>query len=190
MEQDLHTPNVKATPLDEESLVEERFRKHVAGIHAREDGTMAVVWVAREANNDTAHLYDAHIFEREVLPVIVSGLNSRGKWIPIACQSEDVVEALWEHGVNVLDVEKESDVLAELSTLEVWERFRTGRLKVKRDLTNWIEEFKTYNREDSRVPKDTHPLMSATRVALAHIDQARAQAASAKSKNYKEVAIV
>jgi hypothetical protein len=176
--------------IDEAQILRENFWKHLGAIHPKKDGTIAAVWVALDEMADVAHLYDATIFERELLIVVAEGIKARGKWVPVVCLDEEISDALYERGCNMLETEKETEVMAELSTLEVLERIRTGRFKAKSHLTNWIEEFKTYNREDSRVPRDTHPLMSATRIALAHLDDAKAKSSGVKRNNFKEVAIV
>ena len=46
------------------------------------------------------------------------------------------------------------------------ERMQTGRLKVFRHLTDWLEEFRLYHRDAGKVVKLRDDLISATRYAL------------------------
>jgi phage terminase large subunit-like protein len=54
----------------------------------------------------------------------------------------------------------------EAGVTEMDERFKTGRLKVARHLTEWFEEFRLYHRKDGLIVKIRDDLMSATRVAI------------------------
>jgi hypothetical protein len=90
-----------------------------------------------------------------------------------------MVLRLQQHGCNMLaefDIPKNSDAIAESTSLDIWERMRTGRFKVQKHLDPWLEEYKTFYRQDSRVPRDTHPLMSATRHAVGNISRAKSKA--------------
>lgn len=141
---------------------------------------------------DRIHVYDCHIHKREVIAVQAESLKRRGGWIPIAWHDDakEIVELLLEHGCNTLpDSVKNSDAIAETTSLDIWERMRTGRFKVAKHLTEWTDEFKTFQRKDLKVPKDTHPFMAATRHAVAQIDWARSKR-SGSSKNYQEIAVV
>jgi hypothetical protein len=166
----------------------------LCGIHVGDAGSIAAVWIAHDKDADTLHLYDVCVFEREVLAVIAEGLKRRGKWIPVAwCQeAAEIAGMLLEHGVNMLpdlDIPKNSEAVSEMVSLEIWERMRTGRFKVAKSLTAWLEEFKTFQRQESKVPANTHPLMAATRHALANLSYAQRQNAR-QGINYPQMAIV
>lgn len=143
----------------------------IAGLHCRDDGTLAVVWLAHDSKTDVIHLYDACLFKREVMAVIAEGLNARGRWIPIAWEEKsgkEISEELTKRGCGILGVGiKETDAMAEVVSREIWERMRSGRFKVDRRLSEWLDEFKGFSREDSKVPRSSFPLMAATRLAIA-----------------------
>lgn len=168
--------------------------KRIAGIHMQEDGVISAVWMARDPMADVIHLYDACVFKREVLAVIGEGLNARGRWIPVAWESgaRDMADKLLERGCNMIpEPVKDTDAMAEVVSRDVWERMRSGRFKVDRRLAEWLDEFKSYNRTDAKVPRNSHPLMAATRHAVAKIEYARRQAAKlGLNKNFPRVAIV
>jgi hypothetical protein len=47
--------------------------------------------------------------------------------------------------------------------MEMLERFRTGRLRVFKNLTPWFEEFRRYHRKKGKIYKEFDDLMDATR---------------------------
>jgi hypothetical protein len=173
------------------------IREHwyrIAGIHCQDDGAIAAVWMAHDKDADTLHLYDACLFRREVLAVVAEGLNARGRWIPVAWHvgAKEIADNLLDRGVNTLPEPVESSQAAiEAVSLEVWGRMRSHRFRVDKRLGEWKEEYRTFYRQDSKVPSDTHPLMAATRHAVAALAYARRQSASrGGSKNFPKVAII
>lgn len=152
--------------------------RRVCGVHVQQDGQVAAVWIAHDRDANVLHLYDCHTHEREVLAVQAETLKKRGKWIPVAWHDDakEIVEKLLEHGCNTLpEGVKNSDAIAETVSLDIWERMRTGSFKVSERLTPWLDEFRTFQRQGGRVPRETHPLMSATRHAVAMLDYARVE---------------
>lgn len=53
------------------------------------------------------------------------------------------------------------------------DRMKTGRLKVARHLALWFEEFREYHREEGKIVKEGDDLMSATRIAVMALRNAR-----------------
>lgn len=157
----------------------ESFWPKVAGIHVLDTGAISCVWLAHDKDADCLHLYDAHTFEREVLAVIADGIKARGKWIPIAWEKEakEIADKLLDRGCNMIPEEmKNTDPIAEVVSREIEERMRSGRFKVRDNLASWLDEFRTFYRQESKVPTDTHPLMAATRYAVAMLSYARRRA--------------
>jgi len=166
--------------------------KRIAGISCQEDGTIGAVWIAHNKDTDSIHLYDACIFRREVLAVISEGLNCRGRWIPIAWtdKDKDMSDKLLEKGCNMLyDPYKDNQTVSEVISRDIWERMRTGRFKVDKRLSEWLEEYKTYYRDESKVPKG-FPLMSATRHAVSQLEYAKRQTPARKQIMFPKVAII
>lgn len=168
--------------------------RRICGLHIEDEGHVGAVWIAHDKETDTLHAYDCAIVRKEVLAVISECLNSRGRWIPIAWEksAKAMADQLIDRGCNMLpETDTETKAIREMSTREIWERMRTGRFKVDKRLSEWLDEYKTFNREDSQVPNAKHPLMSATRHAVAQLDYAIRQRTTHKTqRNFPKVAIV
>jgi len=168
----------------------------ICGLHIQNEGEMAAVWLAHDRDTDTVHLYDACLFKREVLAVIAEGLNARAKWIPIAWSAEakDLADSLIQRGCNMMpEGVKESDTMIEIVSRDIAERQRTGRFKVDKRLKEWEDEFKTFYRQEAKVPKEGYPLMSATRLVMNPevLPYAKRQSTSRRhSVNYPKVATI
>lgn len=175
-------------------MIDSTWRR-IAGIHVEDEGEIAAVWFSHDKTTDCVHLYDCAIFRREVLAVIGEGLNVRGRWIPIAWEksAEDMANKLLERGCNILpEAEKETDAVREVGSREIWERMRTGRFKVDKRMAEWLDEYRSFYRQEGQVPKTSHPFMSATRHAITQLPYARAQKPQGRPppKNHRKVAIV
>lgn len=171
-------------------MIDPQWRR-IAGIACDEDGTIGAVWMAQERDTDKIHLYDACIFRREVMAVISEGINCRGRWIPVAWadKDKDISESLLEKGCNMLhDPFKDSPSLAEVASRDIWERMRTGRFKVDRRLSEWIEENKQYRRNEGKIPR--MPLMDATRIAISQINYAKRQVPIRKQVAYPRINVL
>jgi len=164
----------------------------ICGLHVRKDGDIGCVWMAHDKTSDLVHLYDSCRFEREIMAVIAEGLNARGRHIPVAWTHKEVADALLDRGCNMLPEScDDSDAAAEIASREVWSRMRTSRFKVERRLKDWADEFETFNRDEMKVPRDTHPLMSATRYAVQMLPYARRLVPKRGVQvNYPKVAIL
>lgn len=164
--------------------------KRICGIHMQEQGELGAVWLAHDKTTDVVHLYDACLFRNEVWPVIAEGMSARGRWIPVAWEKgQDVSKSLLERGIRMLHDPVQD--IPEMVSRDIQERMRTGRFKVDKRLGEWLEEFKTFYKEDSKVPVSGFPLMTATRVAMADLKKAKRQAAPRKRQvNYPKVAIL
>lgn len=172
------------------------YWKRIAGVHAQTDGTIGAVWLAWDTDIDLVHVYDACLFKREVLAVVIEGMNARGRWIPIAWPKsmKEISDKMLERGCNMThEPVATSQEMAEAISLEVWERMRSHRMKVDKRLGEWLEEFKTFQRQGQKLPVETHPLMAATRYAVDLMrDYARRQQPKQRGKptNYPEVSII
>ena len=148
----------------------------IAGLHVGDSGVVSAAWIAINPDTSVTHLYDCCKFKALMMPVLVDGLNARGRRIPIAWASQEMADVLWKNGCNMLrEPIKETPALVEIHTSEIVNRMQTGRFKVSERLQDWLEEFRTFNREDAKIPTETHPLMTATRYAISEIRSARAE---------------
>jgi phage terminase large subunit-like protein len=92
-----------------------------------------------------------------------------GSGIPLAAQYK-------KHGLLMLGTFAKWDdgsVSTEAGIMEMQERFASGRLKVARHLSDWLEEYRMYHRKDGQIVKMRDDLMSATRVAVMMKREAR-----------------
>lgn len=168
--------------------------RRIAGLHVQDEGEIAAVWLAHDRETDVLHCYDSVIFRREVMAVIGEGINNRGRWIPVAWEktAKEVADKLLYRGCNMLlEAEKETQAVREVTSRDIWERMRTGRFKVDKRLSEWLDEYRQFYREDAQVPNSSHPLMAATRHAVAHLDYAKRQAPKGKPpRNFPPVSII
>jgi hypothetical protein len=168
--------------------------KRLAAFHAEEDGTLGIVWLAVDQFSSVVHCYDAGVFKREVFSVIADSLHARGGWIPVAWRKEDepFAKKLMDAKVNVLpEPSEDKPAVAEVVSREIWLRMRGNRFKVADTAYSWLEEFKGFYRDESKVPQKGFPLMAATRHAIEQLSYAKAMATSrVKRPNYPKVAVL
>lgn len=118
--------------------------------------------------------------EKQVTPIVhAAAIRPWGKWIPcawphdgyqhdkgsglqLADQYRDQeLNMLFEHATH-----SEGGYGVEAGITELLSRMTTGRLKVFRTCTQWLEEFRLYHRVDGLIIKERDDLMSATRVGM------------------------
>lgn len=170
--------------------------KRIAGFRVEDDGTIACVWLAIEPDAEVIHVYDACMWkgqENVTFPVIADAVANRGRWIPVAWSSKPFADRLLnDWSVNMLPEPVDSDTaVAAVETREVLQRMKARQFKVKKGLTQWADEWKTFQREGGKVPLSTHPLMTATWFAVSQLQYARAERAYRSTKTvYPKVAIL
>jgi hypothetical protein len=171
-------------------LVEEWW-KRIAGLHVTEAGDIGVVWLAHDKDADTIHLYNCAMLRHQPQAVIIEGLTALGRWIPMAWEAKQkpTRDMLMDHGLNLIDPVKEDAALAEITSREIADRMVTGRFKVPKRLSSWLSEYKTFYRSDTTIPRDSHPLMAATRYAVAQIKWAKAVRPKGARKRVNHVRI-
>lgn len=150
----------------------------VAAIAPDGDGVIGAVWLAYERDTDTVHCYDACLFDRLHLAVSAEGLNARGRFLPVAWPAKQALfkDEFLNRGVNMMhDAADDSDAMAEIISRTMLERMQTGRWRVERRLTEWLDQFAKAQRIEGPVAKATGiPLMAASRYALQMLDRGRA----------------
>jgi hypothetical protein len=168
--------------------------KRIAGLHRQESGDVAAIWMARDPDTDTVHLYECSLFRNDDKnPIIVAeGLNARGRFVPIAHNSKELAEKLIQRGCNMIpDPCKDKPAETEVISSEIAARMRSGRFRVDRRLAEWLDEYKSFYRDGAKVPVASHPLMSATRHAIECMEWARAQSSVRKNqRHYAKVAMI
>jgi hypothetical protein len=168
--------------------------KRIAAVHCPDEGEIAAVWLAHDGDANVVHLYDCALFKAEVLAVTAEGLNARGRWIPIAWEhgAKPIADELLKRGCRMqAEPVKETPAMAEVTSREIQALMRTGRFRVDKRLAEWLDEYRSFYRQDAQVPRTSYPLMSATRLAVADLQYARAQApAGVNRAAYPKTAIV
>lgn len=131
----------------------------------------AALWAALDPNTDIAYLYSEHYVGQQEPPMHVSAIRARGAWIPGVIdpasrgRGQRDGQRLFKDYVDLgLNLTVSENAL-EAGIYEVWTRMSTGRLKVFRTLSNWIGEFRFYQRDDKGHVKDgqNDHLMDTTR---------------------------
>lgn len=156
--------------------------KRICGIEMQESGDIAAVWIAFNPETDLTQVYDCFKFQKnEVMAVVASALRARGLRIPVAWKNPEFAEALKKEGCLMIPYPAtETDEMADMVSREIFERMRTGRFKVDSRLGEWKEEMQMFSREDNKIPKNSFPLMAATRHAIAMLKFARGEGQKSK----------
>jgi len=170
----------------------EPHHKRIVGMHVTKKGKIALVWLAINPDSRHVHIYDCCTFNPETHEAMREAVNTRGRFIPLAWSHEEFAKALESKGVRILpEKTSDSDEMAEVVSRDIWERIRAKRITADKNLKDWAEEAKSLQRLDGKIPRDSHPLMSATRIAMQEIKSARSnQRKLGKKKHQRRVAIV
>lgn len=131
----------------------------------------AAIWGAWDRDNDVAYLTGEH-YRGQAEPLIhVEAIKSRGAWIPgfidpAANQrsqhdGERLLQKYRSLGLNLILAKNARDA----GIYEVWSRLSTGKLKVFRSCRNWLDEFRTFARDENGkiINESSYHLMAATR---------------------------
>lgn len=140
----------------------------IAGLGCHADGSIGCVWIGLDEDARVLQVYEACMFRREVLPVVMEGINARGRFIPVAwCETDkEMVERLRDMGVNLL-AEGLSEKMLPTQAREVWSMMRSKRFFVRRHLTEWREERNSFVAESEQdIEHEKYPLMTATICAV------------------------
>jgi phage terminase large subunit-like protein len=133
----------------------------------------AGVWMARDNETQTCYLYHEH-YAGKMEPVLhAAAINAAGAWIPGAIDPASRGRSQID-GRNLIQIYRslglmlcEADNAVEAGLFKVLNLLTTGKLKVFRNLPNWLSEFRLYQRdEDGKVKKIHDHLMDATRYAV------------------------
>lgn len=131
----------------------------------------AAVWVAMDPDSKVYYLYSEH-YEGMAPPAVhSSAIRARGKWMVGAVDpgsratSQMDGRCLFNEYIEEgLDLEL-ADNAIEAGILKCQQLFASGRLKIFSTLSNWLEEFRLYRRDENgkiEAKQDDH-LMDATR---------------------------
>jgi len=169
-------------PISEEAIMVEPFEipPHYKKLCAVDFGIThptTCVWTAYDADTDTIYVYDIYKKEGEIPAIHSAVIKSRGKSIPCIYphdgdntekgSGKTLAEMYMENGVLMIGkfTNPDGSNYVEPGLMEMLERFRTGRLRVFKNLVPWFEEFRRYHRKKGKIHKEFDDLMDATRYA-------------------------
>lgn len=138
----------------------------------------AAVWGAHDRSNDT--LYLTHELRRSQAEpsVVVHGIKAPGDWMPgfidpaSRGRGQRDGQQLFVDYCNLGLHLRIADNGVESGLYSVWNRMSTGRLKVFKNMSNWLQEFRLYRRDPKgNVVKESDHLMDASRYLESRITQ-------------------
>ena len=188
-------------PVPEESIVIPPIEipKHfsrICGIDFGYDHPFAAAWLAWDRDTDTVYLTDCFRESKTTPPVHAAAINARGPWIPVVWphdglahdkgSGKPLAEQYRAFGVNMLDdkfsnppgpgqEEGQGGQGVEVGLMEMLTRMETGRFKVFSTCKEFLEEIRSYHRQDGKVVKLYDDTISACRYAVMSLRHARTQ---------------
>ena len=142
----------------------------------------AALWAALDPNTDIAYLYSEHYRGEAEPPIHAAAIRARGIWIPGVIDpaargrgQKDGSRLMKDYQDLGLDTLTAAENALEAGIYEVWTRMTTGRLKAFRTLSNWVAEFRFYQRDEKGKVKDGQAdhLMDDTRyIVLSGLERA------------------
>lgn len=160
------------------------------------DHPFAAVWLAWDRDRDVVYLYDGYAKSGQLISENVSQLNRRGNWIPVIWPHDGLhrepksgkpyADLYREEGANMWhtlfsnppspgEEEGKGGNSVEFGIAEITHRMQTGRFKVFRHQSQWLEEFRMYHRDEGKIVKQYDDLMDATRYACLSLRHATTQ---------------
>lgn len=173
-------------PLAESAILSEVFElpphfRKIIGIDFGWTHPTAACFVAYDPDRDIIFIYDEYR-ETNALPAIhAASIKAKGKDIPVvyprdAFQTEkgtgkQVADYYRDAGLELDHQFKNPDgtIHIEPGLLDMLQRMQTGRLKVFRHCTQWLEEFRLYHRKDGKLVQKHDDLMDASRYACCSV---------------------
>ncbi len=142
----------------------------------------AAVWGAHDRERDILYLVHEHRRSQAEPSVNAHGIRAAGEWIPgfidpasRSRSQKDGSQLLYDYIDLGLKLSP-ADNGVESGLYAVWNRMSTGRLKVFRNLGNWLEEFRLYRRDEKgHVVKKLDHLMDAMRYLESRISSMETQ---------------
>lgn len=170
-------------PIPDENIYSEleRIPDHFARIAGIDFGWnfTAIVWLAIDRDADIIYIYDCLKLEKSLPSETALKIKSRGEWIPMAYPHDGHLperrtgtiqkQPFIDNGVNMLSdiaTDAQGSTSVEAGIMRIWERMRSGRLKVASHLKVFFEEKRLYRRDNlGRIVKKNDHVLDATRYA-------------------------
>lgn len=131
----------------------------------------AAVWGAYDKNSDIIYLYSEYYQGYDNATVHARAIRARGSWIPGIADPATEYGSKGKDGIGYLPLYEDEGINLTMASnkdkegriFQVYERLRTGRLKVFSTLKNWFWEYGMYRRDDNgKIIKKNDHLMDAT----------------------------
>lgn len=171
-------------PIAEEEIVVEPFAipahwAQIGGLDFGFDHPFGAVWLAHDRDSDVIYV-TADYRKSHATPVIhAAALKPKGDWIPWAWphdglrrdkdQSGEEYKELYTHqGLNMLPEKatwEGGGYGVEEGVISMLDRMQTGRWKVFKSCSSWLEERRLYHRKDGVIVKERDDVISASRYA-------------------------
>lgn len=192
-------------PVDEGSIVIDpvdipRHWPRIVGLDFGWDHPTSAVWMAWDRDSDTIYITDVYRASEQPVAIHAAAIRARGEWIPVAWPHDglqhdkgagvQLAEQYRSAGVNMLhematfpetdEHTGSSRVSVEAGLSEMLDRMLTGRWRVFRQCTQWLEEFRQYHRRDGKVVKLYDDAISASRYGMMMLRYATTNQKSSK----------
>lgn len=171
-------------PILEEEIIVEPFAipaiwPQINGLDFGYDHPFGAVNLAWDRDTDTVYVIQDYR-TRQATPVIhAAAIKPWGEWIPCAWPHDGFqhdkgsglqLAAQYEaQGLNMLPDNaewEEGGFGVEAGIADMLDRMQTGRWKVFKTCTNWLEERRLYHRKEGKIVKERDDVISASRYAL------------------------
>lgn len=140
----------------------------------------AAIELVHDTEADIVYVTKAYRQKEKTPLEHAAAIKPWGAWLPWAWPRDGRRETLegagqplakqfGEHGLTMNGTHAQfadGSVSVEAGIMDMLDRMQTGRFKVFNHLSEWLEEFRNYHREDGVVVKEDEDLLCATRYAL------------------------
>jgi len=154
--------------------------KQIIGLDFGWSHPTAAVRLVYDDENDVVHVVSAYRQSQQTPIIHAAAIKPWGDWIPVAWPKDglqtdkgsglQIAHIYRDQGLRMLsDFAQFPDkrgIGVEAGLMEMAQRFDTGRLKVDRNLSQWIDEYRMYHRIDGKVVTLNEDLMCATRYGI------------------------
>lgn len=152
----------------------------IIGLDFGWDHPTAASRLVLEPENDIVHLTSAYRQNKQTPIIHASAIKKWGGWQPVAWprdglqtdkgSGKQLAQIYRDEGLNMRDefaqFADKRGVGLEAGLIEMDMRMRTGRFKVAKNLTDWIDEYRMYHRVDGKVVDVREDLICSTRYGI------------------------
>jgi hypothetical protein len=134
---------------------------------------------AWDKDNDVWYVVASYREAKATPPIHVAAVKPWGEWLPCAWphdglqhdkgSGDELAKQYRRQGLKMLSdhaTHEAGGMGVEAGITEMLQRMQTGRFKVFRGQSQWMEEFRYYRREDGLIVKERDDLISSTRYAI------------------------